>query len=69
MTAEDFRVALARLKKNYKQIADELGVYTSTTARWGNGERPIPKMAVIIINGMLKDMEERRACDALESAE
>ena len=38
-------------------MAAVLGVNPKTTSAWGRGVSKVPKMAVIIINQMLKDKE------------
>ena len=62
MTAEELRIAVAKLGLNYAELGRRLGVATGTPSRWGRGLAPVPKMAQLLITQMLE--EHGREVDA-----
>ena len=55
MTAEEFRLAAARLNMNYSQIARDLKITPTTTSYWAKGKSRIPYTAEIVIRKMLDE--------------
>ena len=55
VNAEEFRIARAKLNLSYSEIARHLGVSRVTASRWARGASPIPRMAKLVIEQMLKE--------------
>jgi hypothetical protein len=54
MTAQLYRLALARLRWSHDQAARELGVNPTTSWRWARGDTKVPAATARLLEMMLR---------------
>ena len=68
MNSEDLKTRRNDLDLTQRALADLLGISIDTLKSWELGRNPIPKIASIAINAVLKDVEAERAAGARQAA-
>ena len=68
MTAEEFRVACARLNYSLKDMAARLQVSPVTCSRWAQGDARIPFTAQVVIRQLVENIGSGDAGGECEKA-